>query len=92
MSEDQLPISPTTTVQQDLVTAGQRNINLIWECTQALISVGVTLAVIYCSVEKVISTELSNAFFLIIGFYFSRTNHAAIGGIGPKPQAEYRGR
>jgi len=25
---------------------------------------------------------LSNAFFLVIGFYFGRTNHQRIGGIG----------
>ncbi len=35
---------------------------------------------------------LSNALFLIVGFYFSRTNHAAIGGIGPQPNTPYEGR
>jgi len=29
---------------------------------------------------------------IVIGFYFSRTNHAAIGGIGSKPVQEYEGR
>lgn len=30
---------------------------------------------------------------IVIGFYFSRTNHAAIGGIGPQPtQYPYEGR
>jgi len=29
---------------------------------------------------------------IVIGFYFSRTNHAAIGGIGEKPSQEYKGR
>ena len=40
------------------------------------------------------TTVLTSAFFLIVGFYFSRTNHAAIGGIGPKVDlnAEYLGR
>jgi hypothetical protein len=28
---------------------------------------------------------LSSSLFLIIGFYFSRSNHSAIGGIGRKP-------
>lgn len=29
---------------------------------------------------------------IVIGFYFSRTNHQAIGGIGRKPQQKYTGR
>lgn len=29
---------------------------------------------------------------IVIGFYFSRTNHAAIGGVGAKPVQEYDGR
>jgi hypothetical protein len=29
---------------------------------------------------------------IIIGFYFSRTNHAAIGGVGTKPVQQYEGR
>jgi hypothetical protein len=47
---------------------------------------------IYCAVEKIVSQELVNAFFLIVGFYFSRTNHTAIGGIGSKPEQRYEGR
>lgn len=29
---------------------------------------------------------------IVIGFYFSRTNHSAIGGVGSKPATEYDGR
>lgn len=29
---------------------------------------------------------------IVIGFYFSRTNHVAIGGIGDKPEQPYIGR
>lgn len=29
---------------------------------------------------------------IVIGFYFSRTNHQAIGGEGPKPTQKYEGR
>lgn len=29
---------------------------------------------------------------MVIGFYFSRTNHSAQGGIGPKPDGPYLGR
>lgn len=97
------PLTPTTTHQEDLTTAGQRKINLIWEVTQAIIAILVTLANIIVGVyEGIVSTEghtlppfpviLSSAFFLIVGFYFSRTNHAAIGGIGSKPQVPYEGR
>jgi hypothetical protein len=93
-------LPPTTTAQQDVTTAGQRRINLIWEFTQAIIAVGVVIANItvwvnaaFHGTPEPISAGLTNAMFLIIGFYFSRTNHAAIGGVGPKgPQQEYMGR
>lgn len=85
-------VPPTTTIQQDLVVAGQRKINLIWELTQGLVATSITLAIIYCAINKIVSQELTNAFFLIIGFYFSRTNHSQIGGIGEKVMSEYRGR
>jgi hypothetical protein len=85
-------LAATTTAQDDLVTAGQRRVNLIWETTQGAIALSTTAAMIFCAVKKIESQELTNAFFLIIGFYFSRTNHAAIGGVGRKPQVQYEGR
>lgn len=78
------PMPATTTEQEDIVTAGQRRINIIWEVTQATIAIICTCALIYCSIKKIEATELKNAFFLIIGFYFSRTNHTNIGGTGKK--------
>lgn len=39
-----------------------------------------------------IPTILSVAFGTVVGFYFSRTNHAAIGGVGGKPSQAYEGR
>ena len=86
------PLSPTTTVQDDITLAGQRRVNLIWECTQATIAVVITVAVVYASITSTVHQELSNAFFLIVGFYFSRTNHSAIGGVGRKPSPPYEGR
>ena len=81
----------TTTAEQDLRTAGQRRINNIWEYTQAFIAVTVTTTVLTVTWKIVESTKenlaqacfllLSNAFFLVIGFYFGRTNHARIGDI-----------
>lgn len=85
-------LKPNTTAQQDLTHAGQRKVNLIWEGTQSLIAVLISVAVIYASMTKVLSPELTNAFFLIIGFYFSRTNHSNIGGTGIKPVTDYQGR
>lgn len=92
MLEHLASLPAKTTVQEDLIVAGQRRINLIWETTQSMISVLITGAIIYCAINKIVSQELTNAFFLIVGFYFSRTNHAAIGGIGEKPREIYSGR
>jgi hypothetical protein len=80
-----------------LVTAGQRRINSIWEVTQALIAIGVTGSTLTASVSIILRVAnvdgpipgiatasfllLSNAFFLVIGFYFGRTNHTKMGGI-----------
>jgi len=81
---NQKSLKPTTTAQEDIVTAGQRKINLIWECTQGLIAVMITASVIYTIINKIESTVLTNAFFLIVSMYFVRTNHSLIGGVGTK--------
>lgn len=92
-------MAPTTTYQEDLTTLGQRKINIVWEYTQALIAVGVVFANMVVAVYHGMAVNhgefpviLSSSLFLIVGFYFSRTNHAAIGGIGVKPGEEYKGR
>jgi hypothetical protein len=92
-------IPPTTTSEQNLVTAGQRRINLIWEWTQSIISVSVVLANMIVAVYDGVNTNapafptvLSSALFLVVGFYFSRTNHSAIGGVGDKTATVYAGR
>jgi len=72
-----------------LHSAGQRQINRIWEITQALIAVAVSGATLYVAATLSIFNNgemaafllLSNAFFLVIGFYFGRTNHQRIGGV-----------
>jgi len=99
VADDQLPVSPTTTAQQDLTTLGQRKINLIWEITQAVISILVVTANMVVGIFQGLTgghvefpVILSSSLFLIVGFYFSRTNHAAIGGIGHKPADAYEGR
>lgn len=85
------PLKPTTTSEDDLHTAGQRRINLIWEYTQATIAVTIVLAnIAYAFVILMIPSPpnaflLANAFFLVIGFYFGRTNHARIGDTQRRP-------
>lgn len=102
MATQQPSLPPDTTAEEDRTLAGQRRVNIIWEVTQAIIAlvvtIGVTIVAVYSAFSQVepiqFPTVLSNAFFLIIGFYFSRVNHQAIGGVGPKADAGqvYRGR
>jgi len=92
-----LPLPPTTTEQEDLTHAGQRRVNLIWEYTQAFIAISVvmvslTAGLIAVKQGREVSAFLSFVCGNVVGFYFSRTNHAAIGGIGPKPLDTYQGR
>jgi len=77
-------VPANTTFQEDLTAAGQRHVNITWEYTQAIIAVIITIAVVCSAFAHVTSPEVTNAFFLIIGFYFSRTNHTAIGSTGAK--------
>lgn len=106
-------LAPTTTEQDDLVTEGQRAINLIWETTQSRIALIVVFASIMLNSlivllvvfldKKVDVTQLALISIclqfinltcgVIIGFYFSRTNHAQKGGTGQQPQlGAYTGR
>lgn len=89
---DQESLKPNTTAQQDLTFEGQRRINLIWEITQAVVAIGVTAAMIAFTFFDRQSEPMTIAFFTIITSYLTRTNHAAIGGLGTKPEAPYEGR
>lgn len=110
--DEQKSLKPDTTAQQDITTAGQRKVNLIWENTQSKIALMVIIAglavngaivmiVVFgqreIGVNKLALISLCLQFInmmagIVIGFYFSRTNHAAIGGIGSKPLQSYEGR
>jgi hypothetical protein len=91
MTEPVKDVSPTatTTAEQDKHSAGQRQINRIWEITQALIAGGVIGSVLYASVvitlrsdmDKTAFIFLTNIAFTIVGFYFGRTNHQKVGGV-----------
>lgn len=106
---DNLPhmvLPPRTTFEQNVNTAGQRRINLIWEHTQAAIAITVAFIamlggflvliaeIFYSKANVQVPTILSVAFGTVVGFYFSRTNHQAIGGVGPKhdQETQYQGR
>ena len=106
------PLAPDTTVEDDMVTAGQRAVNLIWESTQSQIAkvtvyanilIIIVVIVGLVALKGQIGTELiaiilaalgsiNTTTGIIIGFYFSRTNHQSIGGVGKKPQDDYKGR
>ena len=93
------PIAPKTTTQEDLTTAGQRRINLIWEYTQAVIAIIVVAATMVsgCYVVFAHSTDqipniIAAAFGIVVGSYFQRTNHTNVGGVGDKPMQKYEGR
>lgn len=92
IAKNHAPLKPTTTEQEDMTTHGQRIINKIWEYTQAVVAIIVTVAFLYCEIKKIDSEAVKMAFTLVIGFYFSRTNHTQIGGIGRKPEEKYQGR
>lgn len=87
---DQQSLPPSTTSEQDLRTAGQRYINRVWEYTQAIVALAVTLTTLLVAGLMAVRGEgnngafllLSNTFFLVIGTYFQRTNHTKIGGVG----------
>jgi len=71
---------PPPLTPNDITSKGQRRINLIWECTQAAIAILVVSAnVLAAFIGSTQMTLLGNAFFLVIGFYFGRTNHARLG-------------
>lgn len=78
----QLVIEPKTTAEEDRKTKGQRDVNLIWEFTQAMIAIMITTAIIYAAIFSKSSELLSTAFGMIVGMYFQRTNHTKIGGVG----------
>ena len=81
LTADDKNVRPLTTLEEDRHSSGQRGINLIWEFTQALIAACVTGAKIFLAIRMIMNPSLDNAFFLVIGFYFGRTNHQRVGGV-----------
>jgi len=71
----------TTTTEEDRHSLSQRQVNFMWEATQALIAVVVTASFVIAQFKHVESKTLDASFFLIVGFYFGRTNHTNVGGV-----------
>lgn len=77
-------------------TAGQREVNMLWESTQMKLALSVIwAALLVSSLLAVLGTRLGSedlqlaaAVFLfgvanlVTGFYFGRTNHQRTGGVG----------
>lgn len=104
-------LPPTTTQEENIISAGQRTINIMWETTQARIAIFtvfsniilnsvLSLFVIFVGVDVTANQmalitlcmqPISLTTGIVIGFYFSRTNHSTIGGVGKKPQAQASG-
>jgi hypothetical protein len=101
-------VAAKTTYQEDLTTAGQRAVNLIWETTQgnvanrviigALAIDGITIALSLITGREITAAIMAALGFVnglatgVTSFYFSRTNHTQIGGTGAKPEGPYIGR
>ena len=83
MEEAQLNACPIVVTEAERHSASQRRVNLMWEFTQSSIAISIVFANI--TAAFVLTTDqgllLGNAFFLIVGFYFGRTNHARVGGV-----------
>lgn len=63
----------------------QHSINLVWEITQAILALiligGVVFVSVYAALhgqggDRIVPETLKAAAFVVIGFYFGRTNHA----------------
>ena len=65
-------VQPTTTFEQDHKTNQDRILDLLVEMTQTLLALAITIATIYIAIKGIQSETLTNAFFLIVGFYFGK--------------------
>lgn len=72
-------------VQRAQLNVDAHSINLIWERTQSVVALIVVLSNVAYAFVTFFSPAnghaealMANAFFLVIGFYFGRTNHARL--------------
>lgn len=70
--------------EENLTNAGQRRVNIMWEFTQAVMTiliVGTNMYVACLPAAVGGNPTLTNAMFVVLGFYYGRTNHQKIGGV-----------
>jgi hypothetical protein len=67
-------IVPKTESEQDRITANFRQLDLIIEITQMLLSLGILGVVTYLAIKGINNETITNAFFLAMGFYFAKEN------------------
>jgi hypothetical protein len=67
-------IVPKTESEQDRITANFRQLDLIIEITQMLLSLGILGVVTYLAIRGINNETITNAFFLAMGFYFAKEN------------------
>jgi len=77
---DNLP--STTTQEQDNESIQARKLDLLVEITQALLALAMTVATIFLAVKGITNEDVSNSFFIIIGFYFGKQLKDGVGKIG----------
>jgi hypothetical protein len=83
-----LVIAASTRAAANVLAATRKNkINALWEYVQAVLAVSLTASVIFAAlVIHVVPDALDRALFLVMGFYFGRTNHSR--PTPTKPQGE----
>lgn len=86
--DEDLVKAANTTTEENKHSAGQRSINRTWENTQSIISIMVGATACAISLILVLRREysisiqlISSMVFLVLSFYFARTNHTAVGGV-----------
>jgi lipopolysaccharide export LptBFGC system permease protein LptF len=74
---DRHTLAASNAVDRDVLAAKRKNsINFLWEVTQAVLAFMLVAAVVKLALgEQAIDESLKTAMFLVIGFYFGRTNH-----------------
>jgi hypothetical protein len=81
-SESRGSLRADTTAEQDRKTAGQRSVNRQWEFWQGFLAVMVIGGFVYTACIGKESPALAGLAGSIVTFYYVRTNHTKIGGVG----------
>lgn len=81
-SKDPKNAPATSTAEEDRKTAGQRSVNRQWEFWQGFLAVLVIGGFVYTACIQKESPALAGLAGSIVTFYYVRTNHTKIGGVG----------